>query len=306
VEATRAQEQAQRLPLPEGGAVWVGVRRIHALAHPGLHFLIPTDGSALAQAALDLGGQIARLAHARVTLLGYGLSAAELDRHLQSAKEKLGSGLASVEVRASGDALALAVENETERRPYDLVVLGCDPRKNIAAAEQVLQIGDHHVLLVPAAGPTPTRALICVAGGEPGKDDVLFAGRLARHLGAAATLFSVIPNEHQANRARAERFLAGGLRSLEGLGIAATASVGVGGIGDAIQQQLNATPHDWLVLGAPLNPRTGRVTLDGVVQQVLINNAQHPVLIVRSTHVAPPYMPMTTGGRIKIVEEVIP
>lgn len=306
VEATRAQEQAQRLPLSAGESVWVGVRRIHALAHPGLHFLIPMDGSPLAQAALELGGQMARLAHARVTLLGYGLPAAVLDRHLQSAKEQLGSGLASVEVRASGDSLALAVENETERRPYDLVVLGCDPRQSLSTAEQVLRVGDHHLLLVPASGPTPTRALICVAGGEPGKDDVLFAGRLARHLGAEATLFSVIPTEDPANRARAKRFLAGGLRSLEGLGIAASALVGVGGIGDAIQQQLVTTPYDWLVLGAPLNPRTGQVTLDGVVEKVLIKNASHPVLIVRSTHVAPPFMPMTAGGRIKIVEEVVP
>jgi len=306
VEATRPQEQARRLPLDSGEAVWVGVRRIHALAHPGLHFLIPTDGSPLAQVALEFGGQMARLAHARVTLLGHGLPASALDRHLQSAKEKLGSGLASVEVRASGDSLALAVESETERRPYDLVVLGCDPRKSLSAAEQVLRTGDHHLLLVSASGPTPTRALICVAGGEPGKDDVLFAGRLARHLGTEATLFSVIPTEHQVNRARAERFLAGGLRSLEGLGVAATASVGVGGIGDAIQQQLTTTPHDWLVLGAPLNPRTGHVMLDGVVEQVLINNANRPVLIVRSTHVALPFMPMTTSGRIKIVEEVIP
>lgn len=306
VEASRAQEQAQRLPLPVGESVWVGVRRIHALAHPGLHFLIPTDGSPLAQAALELGGQIARLSHARVTLLGYGMPAAILESHLQAAKEKLGSGLASVEVRASGDSLALAVENETERRPYDLVVLGCDPRKNLAPAEAVLHSGDHHLLLVPAPGATPTRALICVAGGEPGKDDVLFAGRLARHLGAEATLFSVIPTEHPANRARAERFLAGGLRSLEGLGVAATASVAVGAIGEAIQQQLTATPHDWLVLGAPLNARTGHVTLDGVVEQILINTNNRPVLIVRSTHVALPLMPLTTGGRIKIVEEVIP
>lgn len=306
VEAIRVQDQTQRLPLPAGKAVWVGVRRIHALAHPGMHFLIPTDGSPLAQAALELGGQIARLAHARVTLLGYGLPVALMERHLQTAKEKLGSGLASVEVRASGDSLALAVENETERRPYDLVVLGCDPRKSLSAAEQVLRTGDHHLLLVSTAGPTPTRALICVAGGEPGKDDVLFAGRLARHLGAEATLFSVIPTEHPATRARAERFLAGGLRSLEGLGIAATASVGVGGIGEAIQQQLATAPYNWLVLGAPLNPRTGQVTLDGVVEQVLIKNADHPVLIVQSMQVAPPPMPLTTGGRIKIVEEVVP
>jgi sulfate transport system ATP-binding protein len=67
VDATRSPEQATRFPLQPGDKTWVGVHRIHALAHPGLSFLIVTDGSLRAQAALTLGGQIARLAHARVT-----------------------------------------------------------------------------------------------------------------------------------------------------------------------------------------------------------------------------------------------
>ncbi|MCX6046333.1 MAG: ABC transporter ATP-binding protein, partial [Chloroflexi bacterium] len=74
IEATRTQDQVGRLPLLPGQKVWVGINRIHALTHPGLRFLLPTDGSPPAQAALVVAGQIARLAHARVTLLGYGLT----------------------------------------------------------------------------------------------------------------------------------------------------------------------------------------------------------------------------------------
>ncbi|MGH2521537.1 MAG: ABC transporter ATP-binding protein, partial [Anaerolineales bacterium] len=86
VEVTRSQEQTRRLPLEPGHQVWVGVRRIHALVHPGLSFLLVTDGSGSAHVAL--GGQLARLAHARVTILGYGLRAESLQQHLQEAKEK--------------------------------------------------------------------------------------------------------------------------------------------------------------------------------------------------------------------------
>ena len=72
VEVTRSQDQARRFPLAPGEDAWVGVRRIHALVHPGLRFLLLTDGTATSQPALDLGGRIARLANARTTILGYG------------------------------------------------------------------------------------------------------------------------------------------------------------------------------------------------------------------------------------------
>src|SRR5690606_14682617 len=72
VEATRTQDQVGHYPLLPGQSVWVGINRIHALTHPGLRFLLPTDGAAPALAALVVASQIAKLAHARVTLLGYG------------------------------------------------------------------------------------------------------------------------------------------------------------------------------------------------------------------------------------------
>jgi hypothetical protein len=43
-----------------------------------------------------------------------------------------------------------------------------------------------------------------------------------------------------------------------------------------------------------------------VVEHVLSAIADHPVLIVRSTQVSSRFVPLTVGGRIKIVEEVIP
>src|SRR6185369_2551239 len=70
VEASRSQHQSRRLPLAAGDNVWVGVSRVHALVHPGLSLLLPTDGSPYSRAAVALAGQIARMAHARVTVLG--------------------------------------------------------------------------------------------------------------------------------------------------------------------------------------------------------------------------------------------
>ncbi len=307
VEAARTQDQARRLPLVPGDAVWVGVRRIHALAHPGLRLLLLTDGSAAAQMALDLGAQIARLAHARTAILGYGMPADALQRHLQAAKEQIGSGLPELDTRAAPDSPTDTVAREVERQPYDLVVMHSQPQKNVDLAEAILQAGEHHLLLVPRPQPSLERVLICVAAGEPGKEDVLFAGRLARHLGASATLLSVLPraSAQPAARARIERFLQAGVRTLELLGVAAQPVVRVGTVREEILAEITAGGHDLLVLGAPLMRADGRGALAGVVGQILSNSADRPVLIVRSPYVAGRAPWVGTNGRVNVSEEVL-
>jgi sulfate transport system ATP-binding protein len=240
-----------------------------------------TDGSPLAQAALDLGGQIARLAHARITLLGYGHKPEALQSHLQAAKEQLGSGLVSLEIRAAAAPLAEAVAQEVEHQPYDLVVLGFQRQENTALAEEILQSGEHHLLLVSRPGPAPARALICVASGEPGKADILFAGRLVRHVGAEATLLSVLPETGSSDQSRVERFLSRGVRTLELLGVPARTAIRSGPVREEITNEVSSGGYDLLVMGAPLAGRDGRIPLNGIVGQIL-NVINRPVLIVRS------------------------
>jgi len=315
VEASRSQYQSRRQPLKPGDDVWVGVRRVHALVHPGLSLLLPIDGSAESRAALALAGQLARLAHARVTVLGCGAERAALDGLLQEAKEQLGSGLAAVDARAADGELADAVVDELRRDEHDLVVLGCSRRDGVELAERALQAGGQNLLMVPAEGaaerPIPSRVLICVAVGEPGKEDVLFAGRLVRHLGAEATVLKVVAegpradgraggtiggigtggagagSGRTASRAGAEppeqieRFLAASARSLGRLGVPASTRVRRGVVVQEIRGEMAQSGHNLLVLGAPLADRRGRVSLEGVVQS-LLEQASQPILIVRS------------------------
>ena len=293
VEVTRSQDQARRFPLAPGEDAWVGVRRIHALVHPGLRFLLLTDGTATSQIALDLGGRIARLANARTTILGYGRDGRRaedslLQQHLQAAKEKIGSGLPALDVRATAEPPAQAALREVERQPYDLVVLGTDQQGDIELAEQLLQSGEHHLLLASRAPAQLERVLVCVANGEPGKDDVQFTARLVRHLGAEATLLSVLPAEgnQQETRERTERFLAGGVRTMALLGVPAQAKVRAGQVRNEIIAEMNAGSYDLLVLGAPLVRPDGRGVLAGVVGQILSDATDRPVLIVRSPYAA--------------------
>jgi sulfate transport system ATP-binding protein len=284
VDATRPPEQANRFPLHSGDKSWVGVHRIHALAHPGLNFLVVTDGSLRSRAAIALGGQIGRLAHARVTLLGCGQSSETLAAHLEEARKQLGSGLAATESLVIPEPIAEAVSLAVEKRPYDLIILGFGPQEDTQLAEQILEVGDHHLLLVPQPQPAPAKALICVASGEPGKDDVLFAGRLVRHLSADATLLSVLPptlKDPNVNN-RVERFLEGGVRSLSLLGVPATTIIRSGSVADVIHTEVRENGYDLVVLGAPLLNPDGRITLNGVVGQALEKITNCSILIVRS------------------------
>jgi sulfate transport system ATP-binding protein len=219
IEATRSQDQARRFPLRPGDSTWVGVQRVHALVHPGMRFLLLTNGSPRTRAALALGGDLARRAHARVALLGHAAAGQAGEQALQEAKEQLGQGISAVEARLTGEEPAQAVAEEVSRRPCDLVILSLPPKDGLELAQEVLGAGQHHLLLAPAEAPagTPARLLICVAVGEPGKEDVSFSGRLARHLGAEVTILTVLPpaaDGGSVQTAYAERFLEQSARTL--------------------------------------------------------------------------------------------
>jgi sulfate transport system ATP-binding protein len=299
VEATRLPDQASRFPLETGSQTWVGVHRIHTLEHPGLSFLIVFDGSRRAEAAVDLGGQIARLAHARVTLIGCGLEGEALQTHLQEARKQLGSGLASLDVHTSQDSPAQAVVRAVEQQPYDLVVIGFNPREDISLAEQILQVGEHHLLLVPSPQSIPVQALICVTSGEPGKDDVLFAGRLVRHLGADATLLTVLPaaNKDEDLVKRTENFLEGGVQSLSILGVPAKTTIRSGSPAEEISQEVSQGGYDLLVMGLPLARTSGKISLSGIVEQILNSVTDRAILVVRSQYLGARSYPIMVRER---------
>jgi sulfate transport system ATP-binding protein len=289
IEASRSQDQARRFPLHPGDSTWVGVQRVHALIHPGMRFLMLTDGTPASRTALAFGGQLARLAHARVTVLSYGARDEQAEGLLQEAREQLGSGLASLDTRATSAAAPEAAAEETARQPAELVVLGAAQRQGLELAEGVLAAGHHHLLLVPnaangAAVRTPTRVLICVAVGEPGKEDVAFAGRLTRHFGAEATVLTVLPEGAPSGPAetQAERFLTSGARTLWRLGISASTRIRRGGVREQILAELSEGGHDLLVVGAPLPGKDGEVSLAGLVGRLLPDLGERPVLIIRS------------------------
>ncbi|MFN7960635.1 MAG: ATP-binding cassette domain-containing protein [Thermoanaerobaculia bacterium] len=279
VEASRSQHQARRYPLLPGEPAWVGVRRVHALAHPGLALLLASDGSEEAQASLALAGWIGRLAHARVTVAVCGEDEQGLSARREDAKEQLGSGLGALElVPRPGSALE-ALSAEADERLPDLVIAGAEPAHAVAAAESLLASGEHHLLLASRSGPLPARLLIAVAVGEPGKEDVLFAGRLARHLSVPVTVLTVLAEADDSDLA--VRFLAASVRTLTRMGLAASPLVRRGAPAEQILAEVEAGDPALVVLGAPLANQRGERRLSSVAARVLAE-AGRPVLMVRS------------------------
>lgn len=284
LEASRSAEQAAALPLSVGKKAWVGIRRLHALSHPGLSFLVVTDGSLRSQSAISLGGYLARMAHARTVLLGVGDDEKLLDAYLQDARKQIGSGMASIEVRTDKAPTRDAIANSIEQSPVDLVIVGWRPVEGMEFAEDILQSGDHHLLLAAHPGARLEKALVCAASGEPGKDDVMFAGRLLRHLGTHAKLLTVIGEENNNERQcqHVERFMEGGKHSLEMFGVPTENELRMGDPQDEIVAEIKSGEYDLVVLGAPLPGRDGHISLSGVVERVMKNVGNCSLLIVRS------------------------
>jgi sulfate/thiosulfate transport system ATP-binding protein len=284
VDATRPPDQTADFPLHAGQKAYVGVRRIHALEHPGLNFLILNNGSLRAQYGMELAGQVGRMAHARVTLLNYGDGVDSTGSVSTQARKILGPGLASLQEIQIKRPAAQAVTQLLEEQSFDLVITGFRNQEDLGLAEAILQAGDHNLLLVPAPQVVPTHALISVTAGEPAKDDVFFAGRLVYHLGADATLATVLPGAgvDPVLEKRVTGFLEAGVKTLSTLGIRADTAVLRGSVTEEIVQAASSGDYDLLVLGVPLSKNGGKISLAGVVEDVLKQVNDRMVLLVRS------------------------
>jgi len=269
VEASRSQHQARRYPLAAGDSAWVGLRRIHALPHPGLRMVAVAGPQIGDRIAIEHAVRLAARAAARLTVLA-------------------GDGVLAVrgaETRRLVGALEEAVTRETERDPVDLVI--ASPAGDTAAdvAPRLMAGGDQHVLLIRPASAPFERALLCVAGGEQGKVDILFAGRLLRHVGGDVTVMMVVPGEEPdpGSTAQAERFVAAGAKTLASSRITVTTKVLFGDPAERIESEAGSGRYGLVVVGSPPLSSYPAEPLGGVVGRLLKSSAAPSVLIVRST-----------------------
>ena len=281
-----------------GDTAWVGVRRVHALVHPGLRLLLLADGTPASRAAVALGGQLARLAHARVTVLGHprpgrrcrravaggirprGAGGRRSPRRAGGAGGRrargaaaggardLGSGLAALETRATAELPAEAVAEEMRASQPTWWCCGCRARDGVDLAERPAGRRQHHLLLLtPAArGPVPSAGADLRRGRRAGQGGRAPspAGWL-RHLGAEVTILTVLPRARRAAARTVRR------RALPGRQRPHPRAAGGAGQHPHPPRRRRArrsTPsgaegeHDLLVVGAPLPGAGGHIDLE--------------------------------------------
>ena len=284
VEVSRSPEQTTAFPVSINSKVSVGIRRLQVLSHPGLNFLLINDGSLLSQSAVSTGGYLARMAHAHVLMLGLGQNEEKLVSQMQDARKQIGSGMASLQVETSSAPFPEATVKAIEKQHADLVILGWRPTAGLEQPRDILLSGEHHLLLAPEPITRLSRALICLASGEPAKDTVIFGGRLLRHLGAEATLMTVTQQEPSNSyvEKRIERFLKAGQNSLANFGVPTQIKIKKGPLVSAVQEELSREKYDLVVLGAPLPNQLRKSGLEGFVGQVIRSVENCAFLIVQS------------------------
>jgi sulfate transport system ATP-binding protein len=278
LEATRSQHLARAYPLKNGDLAWVGVRRVHALAHRGLNFAIvdlPTDED---RGVLEYAGQLARLCHARVMLIS--LDGERDASRARSQREVLGSGLAAFDVRSIDSRDEDALARELGRNEQDLVIVSRSAAADPRILDGLMGSGEQHVLVVSGRTGAPRRALICVAAGEPGKHGVLVAGRILRHLGVAVTLLTAVSEDTPELRDQVARFQEASRRTLSLYGIDAVEVVREGIAGDVIVGEVQREGYDLVVLGSSMGDPAGAPRLEGLPRQ-LLRDLTVPALVVR-------------------------
>ncbi len=138
-----------------------------------------------------------------------------------------------------------------------------------------------HLLFVDPGAALPRRILVCIAVGEPGKEDISFAERLAWRLAAQVTVLTVLPGPLQEPPPHVRRFLDAAARALGRRGVEVRTKVRHGTPRREILAEVTEGEHGLLVIGAPQPPPGQPFGLHGIVERLLADRPC-PVLVVRA------------------------
>lgn len=266
-----------------------------------LKLLIYIDGSAASLRALDYIGSIAREPAVAVTLLtaqSDAVRAADL-------YSRMASRLQAVEIRhvARTEAADVALLAEAQTGDYDLAVFGpmrerwsrwvrIGSRSSLSAQLPISS------LLVRGTATQISRVLLCAGGDETVVADAELAVRLAKRVGARATLLHVLSQLPMVFGIRTpedrvvDAFAATGapeminmqaaLEVVRAAGVNGEIKVRVGLIIDEIVAELHEGQYDLLVVGAHRSQGlVERLLLEDVTQDIL-GHSPVPVLVVKT------------------------
>ncbi len=278
---------ADGLPAAVGDRLWVGIRSFHVLPRAELEIHLCLDESCDAAYIAGLARVLRRVHDAAPTVLVVAEREASVARVTRVARRLLGGLRGAPVFRTRIGAPAEEFLREAAARPYGLVVInGGDEDGNERRAEAMENVARRcpaSVLVVKGRRRQSTRLLLCTAGGAPGKLDVLVGGRVARRLGASATLLYVASpglRPDTLTGGPVARHLEQGVLTLVTGGVQATAKVRTGSAADEILAEAAEGDHDIIVVGGHL-ASTQMPFREQDLAGLIVHRADRPVLIVR-------------------------
>lgn len=297
IQVTRIPRSDGHLDFQVGEQVWVGINNFHILPRIPMRLLIGADEHAHLDELLAYGAMLARATSGPLTVVAAAEDKADAEQLAAYARENLAPQLSGVKIQARTGRVTDEMLRQISEGAYDLLVVA-EPRKPSSRADsafrELLRRSPLPVLVVKENRTSIRRILFCTAGGEPGKRDIIFGGRLARRTGAATTLLYVdavsappppgIPQLGGAPRGPrpAPPWIASHLQegalTLRNQGIQVDIKERQGGVIEEILAEQAEGDHDLIVVGRHLEGTTrfGAADLAGEILQ----RAQCPVLVV--------------------------
>jgi nucleotide-binding universal stress UspA family protein len=274
--------------------------------------LICSDGSEPAEHAAKLGETIAIACNAEVTLLGIlevaGASGPILDS-LRRGQQTLQDNRISAEVVTKAGEPLTEIVRRTQETLYDLVVIGAPRREHRglfrrpSKTYKIIKSVHPPVLAVMARTTSIRRILICTGGKKYIDNGVKLTGEIARGMGAAATLFHVMPlppaiygrlygQEVDAaavlsSRSELGRNLRNEKAVLDALGVASEVRLRQGQVLDEIFAEIKRGNYNLVVTGASLSHGSLHTYILGDVTREIVNRSECAVLVARAAGKSP-------------------
>lgn len=300
IQIARIPRRDGHLDFHLGQKVWVGINNFHVLPRIPIRLLIGIESTATLEQLEPFAVSLARATGGPVSVLCVGENEAAAGALVRHAQQSFSPQLSQLELRTRTGRLPDELLSEIEERGFDLVLVAGDGEspslRALARAREVVRRSPIPVLVVKGQRTAIRRMLFCTAGGEPGKRDVVFGGRIARRTGAATTLLYVNislasfqvplprPGKPLARPARdtrpwIERHLQQGAQTLLNQGIRTEIRVREGSVTDEILSEAVQGGYDLVVVGGhQTRPGVGLPRPD--LASEILARADRPVLVV--------------------------
>lgn len=296
IQVARIPRSDGHLDFQVGQQVWVGINNFHILPRIPLRVVVGLDEHSHLEELLNYAMMLAHATSGPLTLVAAAEDRNDAEQLAAAAREVLEPQVEGVTYHTRAGRAVEEILRDVSAGAYDLMLVA-EPRKPSSRTEgnvrELVRRSPIPTLVVKGEQSSIRRILFCTAGGEPGKRDIIFGGRLARRTGAATTLLYVqpaatptgvgmLPSAARMNtpsRPWILNHLEEGALTLRNQGIHVDIKERSGWVVEEILKEAKEGDHDLIVIGRHLEGTAARFGGSDLAMEIL-QRAGCPVLVV--------------------------